>query len=199
MRFRHVAGGLAAAVAVAVTCGVPAASAATAGPAARPPVRMAPWHQAPAAGDAGVAGKIPWKRYRTKPWHDAPGKVCSFGVNVTIVRDHEQYRTLSSYPNGKPKVQEFRGPLFVRYTNASTGKSVLGNLSGYGWFYYRAGGGADIYAPSHFGLSVPVGSKGFPAGEWIVSGQAMVIVSSSGAINVVLIHARTANICSTLS
>jgi hypothetical protein len=193
MRFRHIAGGLA--VAALATCGVPAvASAATTAPHPSPLARMVPWHNAPA-----TASKIPWQRYVTQPWQDAPGKVCTFGVNVTIVRQHEQYRTTSSYPDGKPRVQEFRGPLFVRYTNASTGKSVVGNLSGYGWFYYQRDGGTVIYVPSHFGLSVPVGNKGFPAGEWIFNGHGMVVVSSSGDIHVVRFRATIENICQKLS
>lgn len=191
MRFRHIAGGLA--VVVAATCGVPAAASATMGT-PRPLPQVTQGQEAPAAASA-----VPWKPYRTKPWQDAPGQVCAFGVNATIVRDREQYRTLSSYPNGDPKVQEFRGPLFVRYTNTSTGKSVIGNLSGYGWFYYPAGGGYDAFAPSHIGVTVPVGNPGFPAGEWIISGQSLLIVGSTGAINIVLIHATTENICRTLS
>ncbi len=195
MRFRHIAGCLAAVMAV--TLGGPAAASAAA---ASSLPRLS--HQAQ-SGPRGVAltaaSRIPWKRYRTKPWHDAPGKVCAFGVNVTIVRDQEQDRTLLSYPNGKPKVQEFRGPLFVRYTNASTGKSAVGNLSGYGWFSYPASGGLDAFVASHIDVTVPVGNNGFPAGEWIVSGRALVIIDSAGAINIVLIHATTKNICRTLS
>jgi hypothetical protein len=206
MRFRSIAGGLAAVMAA--TLGVPAAASAATGSVPRASYRPNPGHEAtpagPAAragtaGPAATAGSIPWKRYRTKPWHDAPGKVCAFGVSVTIVRDREQYRTLASYPGGKPKVQEFRGPLFVRYTNTTTHESVAGNLSGYGWFYYRAGGGLDAYVASHIGLTVPVGNRGFPAGEWIVSGQSLVTINNKGAINVVLIHATTENICRALS
>lgn len=193
MRFRHLAGGLAAAIAV--TFSVPAAASAAAS--SLPRVSNGPnqWREAPAA----AASSIPWRPYRTKPWHDAPGKVCAFGVNVTIVRQREQYRTLSSYPNGKPRLQEFRGPLFVRYTNTSTGTSVVGNLSGYGWFYYPASGGLDAFVPNHIDVKVPVGNHGFPAGEWIVSGRALVIIDSTGAINIVLIHATTKNICRALS
>jgi hypothetical protein len=197
MRFRHIAGGLA--VVIAAACGVPtAASATTVTSPPRPLPETAQWQEAPATGSA-AASTVPWKPYRTQPWNDAPGKVCAFGVNATIVRDREQYRTLSSYPDGSPQVQEFRGPLFVRYTNTSTGKSVVGNLSGYGWFYYPAGGGYDAFAPSHIGVTVPVGNPGFPSGEWIVSGQSLLIVGSTGAINIVLIHATAENICRTLS
>ena len=209
MRFRHIAGGLA--VVALATCGAPvAASAGTVTPAAQTTPGGVTWHGAPAAGAAtrqgapaagrdAAASKIPWQRYVSQPWQDAPGKVCTFGVDVTIVRQREQYRTLSSYPNGKPRLQEFRGPLFVRYTNTSSGKSVVGNLSGYGWFYYQADGGTVIYVPSHLGLTVPVGNKGFPAGEWIFAGHGLVFVSSSGDIHVLRFHAHLENICSMLS
>jgi hypothetical protein len=196
MRLRHITGGLAVVMA-ATLGGAAAASGATTSTLPRA-ARQAESGSWPGA-TGGAAGAIPWKPYRTKPWHDAPGKVCAFGVKATIARDHEQYRTLSSYPNGNPKLQEFRGPLFVRYTNTSTGKSVVGNLSGYGWFYYPASGGTDAYVASHIGVTVPVGNSGFPAGEWIISGRAMVIVDSTGAINIVLIRATTENICRVLS
>jgi hypothetical protein len=39
---------------------------------------------------------------------------------------------------------------------------MVGNLSGYGWFYYPAGGGLDAFAASHIGLTVPVGNPGSP-------------------------------------
>jgi hypothetical protein len=195
MRFRHIAGGLAAVMAV--TLGGPAAASAAAASSLPRLSRQAQ----PGPRDVALtaASKIPWKRYRTKPWHDAAGKVCAFGVNVTIVRDREQDRTLLHYPNGKPKLQEFRGPLYVRYTSTSTGKSAVGNLSGYGWFYYPASGGLDAFVTSHIDVTVPVGNSGFRAGEWIVSGRALVIIDGTSAINIVLIHATAENICRTLS
>lgn len=197
MRLRHMAGGLAAAVAV--TLGVPATAGAAASSLPRVSDGPNQWHVTPSAGSAAIASSIPWEPYVTQPWNDAPGAVCTFGVAATIVRQREQYRTLSSYPNGSPQLQEFRGPLFVRYTNTSTGESVVRNLSGYAWFYYPAGGGLDALVASHIDVTVPVGNNGFPAGEWIISGRSLVIVDSAGAINIVPIHATTENICSTLS
>jgi hypothetical protein len=94
---------------------------------------------------------------RTAPWTDAPGRVCTFGVATTIVADQEQYRTLASYPDGSPKVQEFRGPLVVRYTNTSTNESVVRDLSGYGWFHYGEDGGNHAFIASHIGVTVPDG------------------------------------------
>ena len=103
--------------------------------------------RAPAAS-AADASPVPWQPYRTAPWTDAPGRVCTFGVATTIVADQEQYRTLASYPEGSPKVQEFRGPLVVRYTNTSTNESVVRDLSGYAWFRYRADGETTRSSPA---------------------------------------------------
>lgn len=153
----------------------------------------------PTVASAATASSVPWQPYRTAPWTDAPGAVCSFGVAATIVDDQEQFRTLASYPDGSPRLQEFRGPLFIRYTNTSTGDSVVRDLSGYAWFHYGADGGIDALIASHIGLRVPVGNTGFPAGEWVISGRSEVTVSSTGTINVRLVHATTEDLCSTLS
>jgi hypothetical protein len=152
---------------------------------------------ATASAATGTSGG--WQTYRTAPWTDAPGAVCSFGVAATPVVDQEQDRTLATYPNGDPQLQEFRGPLFVRYTNMSTGASVVRDLSGYGWFHYGSDGSIDAFIASHIGLTVDVGNAGFPAGEWVISGRSEVTVSSSGTIGVRLIDATAENLCQTLS
>jgi hypothetical protein len=152
-----------------------------------------------ATASAATDSSTGWQTYRTAPWTDAPGAVCSFGVAATPVVDQEQDRTLASYPNGDPQLQEFRGPLFVRYTNMSTGASVVRDLSGYGWFHYGSDGSIDAFIASHIGLTVDVGNAGFPAGEWVISGRSEVTVSSSGTIGVRLIDATAENLCQTLS
>jgi hypothetical protein len=158
----------------------------------------------PATASAATASAVPataggWQPYRTAPWTDAPGAVCSFGVAATPVDDQEQFRTLASYPNGDPRLQEFRGPLFIQYTNMTTGASVVRDLSGYGWFHYGSDGSIDAFVASHIGVTVAVGNAGFPAGEWVISGRSEVTVSSSGAIGVRLIDATAENLCQTLS
>ena len=153
---------------------------------------------APATASAS-AHSIPWQTYRTSPWTDQPGQVCAFGVAATIVKDGEQVRTLKSYPDGSPEVQEFRGPLYVRYTNQSSGKSVVGNLSGYGWFTYEPDGSTAAYIQQHIGLTVKAGNIGWPAGEWVISGQANVTVSPAGQVSVRLDHAKADDICADLS
>lgn len=152
-----------------------------------------------ATASAATASTAGWQPYRTAPWTDSPGAVCSFGVAATPVVDQEQFRTLASYPNGDPRLQEFRGPLFVQYTNMSTGATVVRDLSGYGWFHYGSDGSIDAFIASHIGVTVHVGNAGFPSGEWVISGRSEVTVSSSGTIGVRLIDATAENLCQTLS
>ena len=152
-----------------------------------------------AAPATASAHPIPWQPYRTSPWTDQPGQVCAFGVAATIVKDGEQVRTLKSYPDGSPEVQEFRGPLYVRYTNQSSGKSVVGDLSGYGLFTYESDGAIDGRIQQHIGLTVKVGNIGWPAGEWVISGQANVTLSPTGQVSVQLGHAKADDICADLS
>lgn len=152
-----------------------------------------------AAPATAFAEPIPWQTYRTSPWTDQPGQVCTFGVAATIVKDREQVRTLQYYPDGSPEVQEFRGALYVRYTNQSSGKSVVGDLSGYGWFTYETDGAIDAYIQQHIGLTVDVGNIGWPAGEWIISGKANVTVSPTGQVSIKLDHAKADDVCADLS
>ena len=177
MRFRHFVAG--AVVVIAAALGVPAAASAA----------------TPAAADSAV----PWQQYRTAPWTDAPGAAGTFGVTTSILVDQEQERVLASYPDGQPKLQEFRGPLVVRYTNTSTGQSVVRDLSGYGWFHYGTSGSIEALIASHIGVTVPVGNTGYPSGEWVITGRSVVSIDSSGTINVRLLHATTENLCRTLS
>src|SRR5215471_11165274 len=151
------------------------------------------------AASAATASTAGWQPYRTAPWADAPGAVCSFGVTATPVDDEEQFRTLASYPNGDPRLQEFRGPLFVQYTNMSNGASVVRDLSGYGWFHYGSDGSIDAFIASHIGVTVYVGNSGFPPGEWVITGRSEVTVTGAGAINVRLITATAENLCQTLA
>jgi hypothetical protein len=152
-----------------------------------------------AAPAIASADSVPWQPYRTSPWTDQPGQVCVFGVAATIVKDGEQVRTLQSYPDGSPEVQEFRGPLYVRYTNQSSGKSVVGNLSGFGLFTYEPDGAIDASIQQHIGLTVNVGNIGWPAGEWVISGKANVTLSPTGQVSIQLDHAKADDICADLS
>lgn len=155
----------------------------------------------PAAASASTDSGAGWQPTSTSPWTDAPGAVCTFGVATTIVSQDEQFRTLASYPNGNPRLQEFRGPLFIQYTNTSTGASVVRDLSGIGWWHYGSDGSIAVFVPNgqHLGATVHVGNVGAAPGEWVINGPAKVTVSATGSINIELLNGTDENLCQTLS
>jgi hypothetical protein len=130
-----------------------------------------------AAEAATAAAPSPWQPYRSTGFEDKAGDVCSFALKGTPLRDHEQFRTTESYPDGSPKVQEYRGPLSFRYTNEATGKSVVRNLAGTSFFNFRKDGSLAILGTGHLGLTVHAGNIGYPQGEWVLSGGFTVVIS----------------------
>jgi hypothetical protein len=142
---------------------------------------------------------VKWIRSNGSSFRPSPGAVCPFGVRGVPVRDREQYRTLSSYGDGSPELQEYRGPLYIRYTNQSTGRSVVRNLSGYGYFRFGRHGSLSALFLRHGGVSVPVGMGNIPAGEWVFHGYFTVQESAAGHKDVTLFGAKGENLCHTLA
>lgn len=151
------------------------------------------------AAPAAKAALSPWQSFRSSPFTDAAGTVCDFSLTGTPVRDEEQYRTLASYPNGDPKVQQFRGPLYFRFTNESTGRSVQRNLSGGAFFRYGEHGEFQGLFLNNGGVAVHVGNRGFPAGYWVLHGQFLVTDDGAGARDIDVFHASAEDLCTTLA
>jgi hypothetical protein len=152
------------------------------------------------ASASSTAGHLPpWQTYRSGSFGYAAGAVCSFALSGVPVKDQEQYRTLKSYPDGTAELNEYRGPLYVRFTNESTGRSVVRNLSGYGYFRFGDNTAAvDALFLSNGGISVDVGNQGYPAGYYIEHGQVLVTDNGQGSRVIHVVHATLENLCRTL-
>ena len=148
-----------------------------------------------------AAGQLPpWQTYRSASFGYAAGAVCSFALSGVPVTDEEQFRTLKSYPDGTAELNEYRGPLHVRFTNESTGRSVVRNLSGYGYFRFGDHTAAvDALFLSNGGISVDAGNQGYPAGYYIEHGQVLVTDNGQGSRVIHVVHATLENLCRTLS
>ncbi|MCP2339346.1 hypothetical protein [Actinomadura rupiterrae] len=148
-----------------------------------------------AGPSASAAARREWRPYSAKPFVDVG--VCSFTVRGDIVRDEEEVRTLSTYPNGKVKWEEFRGPLVVRFTG--NGHSVVRDVSGYAWFHYLKDG--TLHGRLDGGLSIRVkqGNAGYPAGDYIIHGRFTIVVKADGNRIIHPGHATVENLCDTLA
>ena len=149
---------------------------------------------APAAGAAGENG---WQPYRTQPFDSSD--VCSFTVHGDIVKDEEETRIDAAYPDGSAKVQEFRGPLVIRFTNTGTGASVVRDVSGYALIHFRQDGGSTWFFNGGGSIGVHAGNRATPAGSYIVQGTFVVTFAPDGTRDIHLVHARSENLCTTLA
>ena len=153
---------------------------------------------APAAGAAGEsAGTGGWQPYRTQPFDSTD--VCSFTVHGDIVKDEEEVRTDATYPDGSAKVQEFRGPLVIRFTNTSTGASVVRDVSGYAMLHFAQDGASTWFFNGGGSIGVHSGNRTTPPGSYILRGTFVLTIASDGTRTIRPIHATSENLCTTLA
>jgi hypothetical protein len=147
---------------------------------------------------AAASSRPDWQPFRSSITHTAPGDPCSFGITSTPVLDGEEFRVLATHPDGSPALEQFRGPLIVRYTNDDTGTSVVRDLSGRAWFHFGSDGSFTGLFLDNGGVTVHAGNRGFPVGEWVFHGPFRVTDNGPGTREVHLFHATAENLCETL-
>jgi hypothetical protein len=140
-----------------------------------------------------------WQPYRTQPF-TTPG-VCAFTMQGDIVRDEEEVRTDATFPDGSPRIQMFRGPLIIRFTNLSNGRSVVRELSSTGRMEYRPDGTTMLYSYGDGATSVRIfiGNATTPAGWYIPYGRFRLTIHPDGTRDLMPIHSEVENLCRTLA
>jgi hypothetical protein len=151
------------------------------------------------AGPAAASSPDPWQPFHSTPFTDAAGDVCAFAVRGDIVQDHEMFRTLVSYPDGTPREQEFVGPLVIRYTNLSTGASVVRNLTGTGYFFFDPDGTITGHGLGHIGISVHAGNTNPLPGEYVLTGSFSFVLDADGTSTFDVQGGNVENLCDTLA
>ncbi|HEY3683383.1 MAG TPA: hypothetical protein VGL93_10105 [Streptosporangiaceae bacterium] len=150
---------------------------------------------APGASAAPASG---WQPVRTPPF--VRTGTCPFPVAGASVTDEEEARVDAVLPDGSPRVEEFRGPLTMRFTNQATGRSVVRDLSGYGRIRFSADGASTGFFPDNVGLHVPVGTPGHAPGEFVVHGGARMTIAADGTREIrTFPHATIEDLCRTLA
>lgn len=152
----------------------------------------------PLATPARAAGA--WMPYRSAPFELAAGVRCPFALAGTPVRDRERIRTLETFADGKPRVQEVDGPLVVRYTNIDTGRSVRRHLTGRALVTYGADGSFDeTLEHGHFAVGLGATDPGGP-GFFVLKGSGFSLaVAADGSRTLRLGTGRVENLCTTLA
>jgi hypothetical protein len=141
----------------------------------------------------------PWQDFRSKPFTQPAGEVCPFALHGDIVKDEEQVRNLLTYPDGTPQEQQFRGPLVIRFTNQSNGKSVERNLNGAGWWFFAKDGTTFGRGIGHMGLGIHKINTSPAPGEFYLSGTFDFVLNPDGTRNFTIEEGTAENLCETLA
>jgi hypothetical protein len=162
-------------------------------PAAALVVLAAPAASAHGGGDGGG-----WVPTSTPPFDIPAAVVCPFEVKGDIVKDDERMRTLATFPDGSPRVQDFAGRLVIRFTNVGTGRSVVRDASGSVRAYTLPDG--TLIWQIHGNAAIPVRQTnvGFPPGDYIVRGDFVLIIHPDHQKELPVQLGTRENICQTI-
>jgi hypothetical protein len=170
---------------------------ATAGTAGASNARQAHAAAAPAAA-AQQGGPLGWRRYHYGPFTEPAGTACRFTLRGQTVRQDVWYRTSDRYANGDPRDQVFIGPLYTRYINQATGKSIVGNLSGSASIHYDRDGTQLWYVVGPFGITFHPGNPYHRPGEYILSGLTELDIHHGTMPQIRYHRGPTENVCAAL-
>jgi hypothetical protein len=158
-------------------------------------VTAAPAAAAPAPEGAGGG----WEPTSTPPFVIPAGQVCSFEMKGDIVADREWMRTLATFPDGSPQVQDFAGLLVIRYTNTSNHRSVVRDATGSIRVYVLSDGTKIQQLHGHNALPVRAANTGFPGGDYITHGDFVVVDHPDHVREVPVRLGTMENLCKTLA
>jgi hypothetical protein len=140
-----------------------------------------------------------WEPTSTPPFVIPAGLVCSFEMKGDIVADHERMRTLATFPDGSPRVQDFEGVLVIRYTNTSNHRTVVRDATGSIRLYSLPDGTKIWQLHGHNAVPVRAANTGFPGGDYIVRGD-FVMVDNPNHVREIPVQLGTMeNLCETLA
>lgn len=178
------------------------ASVAAANPEAAPDATARPASSAPAATPAATtdAATAPggWQRYHAQSFTTAAGDLCRFVLHSEVLFDQEYVRTTETFANGKPRTQEFVGPLVVRVTNRESGRAVVRDLSGRAIVEYGRDGSFDFRLQGPAAVGFHPGDSLRP-GYYVLRGEHVVRFAADGTRTVLVDSGTEENLCRTLS
>lgn len=143
----------------------------------------------------------PWIPFESEDVTYPAGEFCEFEVFGEVLRDEEFFRNISTYADGTPRTQLWRGPLIMRFTNMETGASVDRNASGRSFFEYGPGEAFQSITiqTGHFVGRTRAGSD--PAqGIFYVSGRWSSLVRHDDGSSTIFLgpNGTAENLCETL-
>jgi hypothetical protein len=152
-----------------------------------------------AAAPAGTPDGSGWVPTSTPPFVLPAGQICPFEVKGDIVADREWMRTVATFDDGKPRVQDFTGVLVIRFTNTVNKRSVVRDATGSIRVYSLPDGTRIQQFKGNNALPVRAANTGFPGGDYITRGDFVVIDRPGGVREVPVRLGTMENLCKTLA
>ncbi|MEU8541532.1 hypothetical protein AB0C52_16340 [Streptomyces sp. NPDC048717] len=172
--------------------------AAGAGPAAAGPNERTQ-NQVRAGGQAPGQEPSGWQPLHTAPFEQKAGDVCSFALKGDIVQDGERIRTLAWDTAGRPTVQQVTGPLTIRFTNESTGASVVRAVPGIATIQYHPDGSQTWAGSGHMAVAFHSGNPYHAPGEYILNGRIDLELHPGIGAELTSLKGTSENLCDTLA
>jgi hypothetical protein len=153
-----------------------------------------------AATAASAAEGTGWRPTHTDPFEFAAGALCPFGLKGDILYDRELTRVTASYPDGSPKVEEFTGPLGIRFHNEANGKFVDRDITGFTRLLHQEDGSrvfsmwGDNVAPVYPGTD-----RNFPVGDYVTHGYFVFVVHADKSREYTVQQGASEDVCKTLA
>lgn len=154
------------------------------------------------ADQSGSAADPPWIPFDAEDFTDPAGTACEFEVKGTVLHDREFFRNVTTYPDGSPRTQQWKGPLGLRLTNTETGKSVDRQAWGNAFINFGLDGDFEsiMIQEGHFVGRVRAGTNPGP-GLYYVSGEWSSLVRHADGTSSIFVGPRGSaeNLCDVLA
>ncbi|MFI9384559.1 hypothetical protein [Kutzneria sp. NPDC052558] len=138
-----------------------------------------------------------WRPTHTDPFEFPAGALCPFGLKGDILYDREYTRVTASYPDGSPRIEEFTGPLGIRFHNEANGKAIDRDVTGFTRLLHQEDGSRVF---SLWGNSVaPIYPGTGVAGDYVTHGYFVLVVHADKSREYTVRQGESEDICRTLA
>lgn len=160
-----------------------------------------------AATESGVGGGESFRGWYPvdEGWQPAPddglllpgGTYCTgFDLRTTPEFQAVRSRVTSRWSEGEARTTSYRGPLHVRATNESTGRSVLLNLSGRAEVLTRPDSSIAIYSSTGpIGMGWPQDGGGLERGFHVLKGHHVTTFTADGTRRLAVDRGPEVDVC----
>ena len=151
------------------------------------------------AGTAPANAGSGWEPWPSAPFDQAAGESCDFAVHGDPIVDEVVVKTVTTYPDGSPKVQLAKGPLIYRLTNLDTGATVDADASGSAVFEFFPDDSSVWHVIGPVIATLRAGRSNIPRGIWTIHGAYDVAFSPTNFTTITIRHGWVHDVCADLA